>query len=63
MYDVYFQYFLEVKVENAILAKHQWDDENVLELNNVKIWAAPAFYNPANAKIRNLEYKSGEGWN
>ena len=60
MYDVYFQYFLEVKVDNVLLAEHEWDNVNVVELRGVKIMAAGSIYTPANAKISNLEYKSGE---
>ena len=56
----YFQYFLEVKLDNVLLAEHQWDNVSVEELHDVKIMAAASHYNPANAKIRNLEYKSGE---
>ena len=60
MYDVYFQYFLEVKVDNVLLAEHQWDNVNVEELHDVKIMAAASHYTPANAKIGKLEYRSGE---
>ena len=60
MYDVYFQYFLEVKVDNVLLAEHQWGNENVEELHDVKIMAAASHFTLANAKISNLEYKSGE---
>ena len=47
----YFQYFLEVKLDNVLLAEHQWDNVSVEELHDVKIMAAASHYNPANAKI------------
>ena len=55
-----FQYYLEVKIDNVLLAEYTWDNVNVEELLDVKVLAAASHYTPANAKIRNLEYKSGE---
>ena len=48
-----------MKVDNVLLAEHPWDNVNVVELLEVKIMAAGSVFTPANAKIRNLEYKSG----
>ena len=48
-----------MKVDDTVVVDHQ--NSNVVELETVTIWAAPGTpFTPADAKIRNLEYKSGE---
>ena len=47
-------------MENVLLAEYTWNNVNVEELHDVKVLAAASIFTPANAKIRNLEYKSGD---